>query len=1082
MNIELEEKYSPQQVAAFIRLIDPNFPDPSEEQSLIISIKSNPLEPAVVIAGAGSGKTETMASRVVYLVANGFVRPDQILGLTFTRKAAGELNLRIRKRLGQLLKGMEKAHIAANNVPFEPPFKSLDTAVTTYHSYAGRILSEHSIRLGIDADSQPMGEAALWMMANRIVRNWDEAGYTNESSIKTIIEDLMGLTSQALEHQVTGDAIIEQDNKLLAELNRMSGPSNEGVRKAALTAVQRSGLVAMMERFLEERRTSGQLSFDDQISLAARIAQNFPDVGALERSKYPVVLLDEYQDTSHSQVRLLSTLFSHGHAVTAVGDPCQSIYTWRGAAAGTIGAFNNYFPKNDGSTGAKQYNLSRTYRNDISILEVANVISEGVRTSDGVEVLPLSARIGAGKGELTCGIYENLEAEGLAIAEYFKPLWLENEVLRKDPGKKPRTFAVLVRKKSQIAVIQEALTAADIPSEVLGLGGLIHVPEVADIVSILKVINSPDAGGALMRHLTGPRINLGARDIAALGKFSRSRAVGEGSDSRSLVRNIIEGNPLSTDNDDIVMGSLIDALDEISSANAHDFSQAGFARLTQFSSDLRRLRSRASSSITDLILEIERYLNLEAEVALREEGIHGRRHLDRFLDEASKFARSGGSLNNFIQWLDVASDEEGGLKAGSAEVDDRVVQILTIHMSKGAEWDVVAIPGLAKKVFPSESSKSPENWVFNERFIPFELRSDAHVVPQLNLSQVTSNSDANKVLDAYKDLCADYRMSEEIRLGYVAVTRAKTHLFCSTSYWGEGVKPLEPSSLYRAIELVAQQSGRVIDELTPPAADARNPQEDVEVSALWPRDPLGAKRSTFDASVEKVRSAQQLNLDAESADDQVMKSWLEDAQAIIAESAEGFGASQVVPRPTRMSPSSIIAMKKDPESFALNIRRPMPRARDEYSSRGTAFHLWVEQHLRGNSIFDDEDFDLLQPIEEDHTLEELKATWLASEWANRNAHKVEVPFETVIAGTLVRGRIDAIYKTEQGFEVVDWKTGSKVLDEDSAIQLAIYRLAWANLAGIPVENVSAAFHYVPTGVTDRRTNLMNEAQLIALLG
>ena len=1083
---EMVEKYTPEQVAALIQLVDPNFYPPSDEQSKIISIQSNPLEPAVVIAGAGSGKTETMAFRVVYLVANGFVRPDQILGLTFTRKAAGELNLRIRKRLAQLLKALKIEHERNGKGEFEAPFTISNTSVTTYHSYAGRILSEHSIRLGIDADSQPLGEAALWMMANRIVRNWDEAGYSNESSIKTIVEDLMGLTSQALEHQVSGDQIIEQDNKLLAELNRMSGPSNEGVRKAAMTAIQRSGLVAMMDRFLAERRGDGQLSFDDQISLAAKIAQNFPDVGAIERAKYPVVLLDEYQDTSHSQVRLLSTLFGGGHAVTAVGDPCQSIYTWRGAAAGTIGAFNRYFPKPPQSSGAMQYNLSRTYRNDHTILAVANVISEGVRKSDGVEVLPLRAREGAGQGDLVCGIYENLEAEAQAIVEYFQPLWHENEVRREaikrgEKSEKPRTFAVLVRKKSQIALVQEALTAAGIRSEVLGLGGLIHVPEIADIVSILKVINSPDAGGALMRHLTGPRINLGPRDIAALGRFSRSRAQSEGSDSRSLVKNIIEGTVLSNDSDDQFAGSLIDALDEINSADAKTFSAAGFARLTQFSSDLRRLRSRASGSITDLILEIERYLNLEAEVMLREESIHGRRHLDRFLDEASKFARSGGSLNSFIQWLDVASDEEGGLKAGAPEVDDSVVQILTIHMSKGAEWDVVAIPGLAKGTFPSESSKSPENWVFNERFIPFELRSDASVVPQLNLSQVTTNADANKALDAYKALCAQYRLSEEIRLGYVAVTRAKTHLFCSTTYWGEGVKPLEPSSLYRSIESIALNSGRVVDELEPPASDARNPQEDIEITQVWPRDPLASRRQGFDASVAQVRAATPIDLSALKAGDEVIASWLEDSKALIAEVSESRTDSTLVPRPMRMSPSSIIAMKRDPEAFALNIRRPMPRARDEYSSRGTAFHLWVERHLRGNSIFDDEDFDLLQPIEEDRTLEELKSAWLSSEWADRDAHKVEVPFETVIAGTLVRGRIDAIYKTEQGFEVVDWKTGSKELDEDSAIQLAIYRLAWAKLADVPVEKVSAAFHYVPTGVTDRRSNLMSEAELIALL-
>ena len=1062
------EKYTPAQVAGFIRLIDSTFPLPSEEQSKIISIMSNPLEPAVVIAGAGSGKTETMASRVVYLVANGYVRPDQILGLTFTRKAAGELNLRIRKRLAQLAKGMEKSGIAR-------PFASLDTSVTTYHSYAGRILSEHSIRLGIDADSQPLGEAALWMQANRLVRNWDEDGYSNESSIKTVVEDLMGLTSQALEHQVTGEAIIEEDQKLLAELSRMGGGSNEGVRKAALTSQQRIGLVAMMERFINQRRTSGQLSFDDQIALAARIAQSFPDVSAIERAKYPVVLLDEYQDTSHSQVRLLSTLFGEGHPVTAVGDPCQSIYTWRGAAAGTIGAFNNYFPKNDGATGEKQYNLSTTYRNDQSILEVANVISEGVRSNDGVTVLPLRAREGAGKGDLTCGIFENLEAEAQAIAEYFTPLWRANKV-----REKPMTFAVLVRKKSQISYIQEALTAADIPSEVLGLGGLIHVPEVADIVALLKVINSPDAGGALMRHLTGPRINLGARDIAALGHFSRSRAKDEGSDNRTLVQNIIAGNPLVADNDDQIVGSLIDALDEIDAAEARSFSAAGYSRLVKFSADLRRLRSRASGSITDLILEIERYLNLEAEVMLREEGVHGRRHLDRFLDEASKFARSGGSLSSFIQWLDVASDEEGGLKAGAPEVDASVVQILTIHMSKGAEWDVVAIPGLAEGTFPSKSSKSPENWVFNERFIPFALRSDAHVVPQLNLSQIETNSDANKALDKYKDDCARYRYSEEIRLGYVAVTRAKTHLFCSTSYWGEGVKPLAPSVLYRSVEEVALRSGTVIDELEAPASDARNPQEDIEITQAWPRDPLGMRRAAFDATVEKVRTASPVNLD-QITGGRELQSWVEDAQAIIKESAEFRTAGTAIPRPLRMSPSAIIAMKKDPEGFARSVRRPMPRARDEYSSRGTAFHLWVEKHLRGNSIFDDEDFDLLQPIEEDRTLEELKASWLKSEWADRNAHAVEVPFETVIAGTLVRGRIDAIYKTEQGFEVVDWKTGSKVLDEDSAIQLAIYRLAWAKLSGTPVEKVSAAFHYVPTGQIDRRVNLATEAELIALL-
>jgi DNA helicase-2/ATP-dependent DNA helicase PcrA len=154
---------------------------------------------------------------------------------------------------------------------------------------------------------------------------------------------------------------------------------------------------------------------------------------------------------------------------------------------------------------------------------------------------------------------------------------------------------------------------------------------------------------------------------------------------------------------------------------------------------------------------------------------------------------------------------------------------------------------------------------------------------------------------------------------------------------------------------------------------------------------------------------------------------------------------------------------------------------DEYSHRGTAFHLWIENHFNAKTLFDDGDFDTLTPFEEDQKLEDLKVKWLASDWASKQPFAVEVPFETVIAGILVRGRIDAVYKTDSGFEVVDWKTGSKVLGESSAVQLAVYRLAWAKLKGVPVESVSAAFHYVPTNTTDRRANLLSEAELIELL-
>ena len=1065
------EKYTPDQVAEMIKLIDPDFYLPSDEQRPIISIETNPFEPAVVIAGAGSGKTETMAARVLYLVANEFMRPDQILGLTFTRKAAGELNTRIRKRLRQFQQAQDLRKIPRT-------FSSLETAVTTYHSYAGRLLSEHAIRYGIDADVQPMGEAALWMSANKLVREWDDGTFSTDDAVSTVVKDLLGLTSIALEHQVTSDQIRSADEKVLEELSQMTGASNEETRKVAKVLSQRIAMLPMMEAFIDLRRKSGELSFDDQISLAADIAVNFPDVGILERAKYPVVLLDEYQDTSQSQVRMLSALFGNGHPVTAVGDPCQSIYTWRGASAGTIGAFNKNFPKSAGSTGKSVYPLLTTYRNDESILALANEISASVRKVEDLDVAPLKPRKGAGKGDLTCGIFENMQAEAEAISEYFSPLWNNPERLKRD-SQSPKTFAVLVRKRSQIAPIQEALASAGIPSEVLGLGGLVHLPEIADLVAMLKIINDPNAGASLMRHLTGARINLGARDIAALGQFARKRSESLRSDSRSIVKNIVAGNPDSAEADDQFMGSAIDALDEIEKCDKNKFTEVGYQRLIGFASDLRRLRSRASAPITDLVVEIERYLNLEAEVMLRDGGTRGRRHLDRFMDEVAKFARSGGSLSAFLQWLDVASEEEGGLKAGAPDVDETVVQILTIHMAKGAEWDVVAVPGLAQGTFPGANKSDPDNWITNERHIPFALRGDRGSLPEFSWNSATTNAQAKAAIDNFASLCVTYKEREEIRLGYVAMTRARTHLFCSTSHWRDGVKAVAPSVIFESVHAIASKVGTVLASAQAPADTDRNPAENIEITEQWPRDPLASRRAQFEQSVALVERAQAIDLNSEFANDS--KEWAQDAQAIIAEFEEYRNGGLEIAMPPRLSTSTLIALHEDPAELARTIRRPMPRAMDEYSHRGTAFHLWIENHFNAKTLFDDEDFDLLAPLEEDQKLEDLKEKWLTSTWAKLQPYAVEVPFETVIAGILVRGRIDAVYKTERGFEVVDWKTGSKVLGESSAVQLAVYRLAWAKLREIPVEQVSAAFHYVPTDKTDRRANLLSEDQLIDLL-
>jgi DNA helicase-2/ATP-dependent DNA helicase PcrA len=403
-------------------------------------------------------------------------------------------------------------------------------------------------------------------------------------------------------------------------------------------------------------------------------------------------------------------------------------------------------------------------------------------------------------------------------------------------------------------------------------------------------------------------------------------------------------------------------------------------------------------------------------------------------------------------------------------------------MAKGAEWDVVAVPGLSEGTFPGVNRSDPDNWLKNEKHVPFALRGDAHELPYFSLDGITKNSDAAKAIKEFARQCVDQiKMREEMRLAYVAVTRARTHLICTTSWWRDGANSVSPSNIFTLIAGAASANGgRLISDVAAPDDDAENPTLENPQTAVWPRDYLGDKRAQFDAAMELVKASDVHPLI--NSQDPEVNSWIMDAHSLITEQRNRASDVLHVALPTRLSTSTLVALHENPQELALNIRRPMPRGQDQYSRRGTAFHLWVErQFTDAATLFGDEYLDYLDPLDDDSKLEDLKAAWLKSEFANRTPARVEVPFETTIAGVLIRGRIDAIYASGDGFQVVDWKTGSKPLGKSAQVQLAMYRLAWAKLSGCDISKISAAFHYVPTGITDKPSDLLDEAALIALI-
>ena len=235
----------------------------------------------------------------------------------------------------------------------------------------------------MDTDSDPLGEAEIWQIASDVVRKWEDDSFRSTSAASTIIKDVIGLAKQILEHKVTVEEIRSANDKMLEDLAQFDFAASSVGNKVRMVMNQRNSILSMVQVFLDRRKAAGELSFDDQMSIAADIATTFEDVGVIERGKYKVVLLDEYQDTSQSQLRMLSALFGNGHPVMAVGDPSQAIYTWRGASAGTMDSFAEYFPKAAGQIGKAKFTLPTTFINDEVILKAANFISEKIKEDGG---------------------------------------------------------------------------------------------------------------------------------------------------------------------------------------------------------------------------------------------------------------------------------------------------------------------------------------------------------------------------------------------------------------------------------------------------------------------------------------------------------------------------------------------------------------------------------------------------------------------------------------------------------------------------------------------------------------------------
>jgi DNA helicase II / ATP-dependent DNA helicase PcrA len=1053
-------------------------PPPTAEQAEVIA--ADPAKPMLVVAGAGSGKTETMAARVVWLVANGYVAPEGVLGLTFTRKAAQQLAERVRARLRRLAgspvldrldpTGQRRAAVLAGEV-----------TVLTYHAYAGRLVAEHALRLPADPGARLLTETGAWQFAHRVTAGWEPDLDLGGKVPHTVTGWLLGLAGQLAEHLCEPSQLRDYTEAMTTALTSAApGPRQRGPLRGDLKPVveaQRSRLamLPLVERHIELKKREAVLDFSDQMSLAATLARDHLVLGQIERARFSAVLLDEYQDTGHSQRVLLRSLFGRAAIpVTAVGDPCQSIYGWRGASAANLPRFTTDFPNPDG-TPARTRGLLTSFRNPPEVLAVANAVSGELRGA-GVRVGELRCRDGAEPGELRCALLADVRTEISWIADAIADRWHRAVAERGVPP----SAAVLLRRRVDMAAVAAALRARHVPVEVVGLGGLLDTPEVRDLVSVLRLLVDPLAGTAAARLLTGARWRLGAADLAALWARARELAIDHQTSSHGACQPTTAAEVLAAlPGETAEAAGLVDALD--SPGDPARYSELGFRRLRTLAAELRALRRRITQPLTDLVADAERTMLLDTE-ALARPGPVGRAHLDAFADVVADFAAVSplAGLPALLDYLSTAEDTEDGLEPGEVEVARDRVQILTVHAAKGLEWQVVAVPHLVDGVFPA--AKKSSSWLRTVTELPVALRGDRADLPSLDLPAGADQTELAEALAAHEAAFDARRLTEERRLLYVALTRAEQTLLVSGHYWGEsGSTPRSPSEFLREIRDIAHA---VIDHWAPaPVASGLNPLGDAPRQLPWPIDPLGTRRDAVAEGAQLVREAlsdDQLGAGCRAA------SWQHEIDVLLAErDARRTRHGQIV-LPTHLTVSQLVELADDPSSLAARLRRPLPFPPNPMARRGTAFHAWLERRFGSTRLIDHDELPGAADAAAvpDTDLGSLQAAFLTSTWAARNPHDVEVPFETVIDGVGVRGRMDAVFADpDGGWTVVDWKTGKPPGEASAAVsvQLAVYRLAWSALSGAPLHQVRAAFHYVRDNLTVRPADLLDADGLRQLL-
>ena len=607
--------------------------------------------PLLVVAGAGTGKTQVITRRIAWLIATRRARPSEILALTFTDQAADEMQTRV----DQLV-----------------PYGYTDTAISTFHAFGDRLIREHALELGLPSDVRVLSrpETVVFLREHVFELGLDE--YRPLGDPTKFLDALATLFSRAKDEDVSPEAFLAHAERLAAEAAERGGSADadpDAIAALAEEARRRGELARAYGVYQRLLAQAGAVDFGDQVALALRLLRESPAAREEVQRRFRYVLVDEFQDTNRAQAELVALVAQRHRNVTVVGDDDQSIYKFRGAAISNILEFRERY------RNARVVVLRRNYRSRGPILDAAYRL---VRHNDPDR---LEVRAGIVKqltpergSEGAAPVRHEAFASGAEEAD-----WIAADIARRiRDGVPPRDVAILVRANAAADPVLRSLNLEGIPWRFSGTSGLYARPEVRLLLSFLRAVADPNASVDVYALAASDLYGMGGEDLVNIVNMARrrNRSVFEVIEELGRQPGILRLRP---DTRASAAKLVADLREYIALAHERPAGEVLYAFL-RGSGWLKRLAEAESVAAEEALSNIARFFDIvRAQSSLLAD------------DRAVFFARH-------LQTLIQAGDDP---PTADIDPDADAVAVMTVHKAKGLEFPVVYLPGLVTGRFPA---------------------------------------------------------------------------------------------------------------------------------------------------------------------------------------------------------------------------------------------------------------------------------------------------------------------------------------------------------------------------------------------